>query len=573
MPASPDLPPPATAQAAPQPTPDLGLCEAYADASLSGHDASWAAVVYERGQLLRIAFGAGPARSVGEAERRAVALAVDLLSELGQRAVIYSDSREAVSAAGALAGRPSVAAVRWIPRDQNLAADALSRMGRQAWQEARGRRRAPAPGTRAAPAAMPAVPAGAERGPAPRNLERAIVALALEGGVPAAELAGRLWARWPDLLAVRGRPESSVRDALSSLVHRGEVQIVGGAGGVLAPGSGVAQAPGRVPIDLAGAAGDDGRLRAPAREALRAALRREGGAVLVVDAGDSGAPVRPERLRQAARALGGAGRGWRILGRGERSVAVLRAGLAEPSAVAGLLERLGMPEVAPPPRAVQAWPWLSRRLVALDPSSVPAPPDVVVYPLDVRPGAAAERPLWLRARLGPEGRALARLRGEARRGVLAHRRALEVRLGAEGADRRALGLPEALRSVRGPLGTRLVCLTEARELLYLDSALVRLAIDSGALEGVALAGRTFVTARSVAACQGERSRLAAGLGEQRLSTFQAAALLAVAPARVAALLGAEGQAPPWGAPHYRRADVDAVRQSLFGPAAAGTSRK
>jgi ribonuclease HI len=204
---------------------------AYADASLHGRDAAWAAVVYQGERPLRAAVGAGDAQSIGEAERRAILLAASLLRDIGRRGPIYSDSREAVEAAQYLvASGDAVTAVVWTPSAYNRAADVLSKLVRQTWQRVRKRRAVPTMLTgRAVPYKPLRPPQAVPRrlvaaGAGPRSLEQAILSLASEG-VSARDLTGRIEARWPDLLALRGRPEHSVRDALDSLVRKGEASL------------------------------------------------------------------------------------------------------------------------------------------------------------------------------------------------------------------------------------------------------------------------------------------------------------------------------------------------------------
>lgn len=209
-----------------------GWASAYADASLDGHDAAWAAVVYDGERPLGASVQAGEAATIGEAEQRAVLLAAALLDDLGRRGPIYSDSREAVEAARALvAERDGVTAVIWTPSAYNRAADVLSKLVRQTWQRVRKRRAAP---TMLAGRAVPYAPLRtaqaatrrlAATGPAPRSLEQAILSLADGDGVRAEDLAGRIEVRWPDLLAFRGRPEHSVRDALDSLLRQGKASL------------------------------------------------------------------------------------------------------------------------------------------------------------------------------------------------------------------------------------------------------------------------------------------------------------------------------------------------------------
>ena len=120
-----------------------------------------------------------------------------------------------------------------------MSPDVLSKVGRQTWQSLRKRSATPrlagsayAPARRPVPIASLVPPARRARpdGPgerAPTSLERAIVALVSERAVPEGELATRIEARWPDLLALRGRPESSVQDALASVVRKGLVALDG----------------------------------------------------------------------------------------------------------------------------------------------------------------------------------------------------------------------------------------------------------------------------------------------------------------------------------------------------------
>lgn len=233
------------AQAAPAPTlqdtrPPTGTAaegvRAFADASLHGRDAAWAAVVYDGERLVRVALAAGEVSAIGAAETDAVLLAARLLEEVGQAGPIYSDSRDAVAAAARLLGdRPSVTAVVWTPHTHNRAADVLSKVGRQTWQSLRKRGPTPKVAGAAYASALRPVPVaslvlgrpraqGADA-PSPASLEQAILALAADGSVPQAEMAARIEARWPDLLALRGRPEHSVRDALASLVRKGAVTM------------------------------------------------------------------------------------------------------------------------------------------------------------------------------------------------------------------------------------------------------------------------------------------------------------------------------------------------------------
>jgi ribonuclease HI len=218
---------------------------AYADASLHGRDAAWAAVAYAGQRPVRASVGAGDAASIGQAETRAILLAVRLLEELGAKGPIYSDSREAVEAAQPLAAEhPAVMAVLWTPQETNRAADVLSKMARQTWQGLRKRSLRPpvAGAARAARTFAPAsvtriigeataLPAARGRAPLPDppTLETAIGILVAEEPVPASELASRIEARWPELLALRGRPEHSVRDALASLRYKGAVAVDGAA--------------------------------------------------------------------------------------------------------------------------------------------------------------------------------------------------------------------------------------------------------------------------------------------------------------------------------------------------------
>lgn len=541
-----------------------------------------------------MAWGAGQARTSGEAEARAIRLAAGLLEELGRSAIVYSDSREAVAAAqGALAGRTAVTAVRWTARERNRAADTLSRLGRQAWQGVRRRGSGPRPGSwRAAPPPPP--PPVHRAGPpppaagAPRTLEEAIVALAHAGSVPARAVAGRIEAHWPDLLALRGRPESSVRDALDSVVRRGEVVVDGGESACLLPGPGEPAPPavlaalrGRLPRrpEMAG------RLPAPRRQALARWLRADGVEPVLVLA-DALAPVLRERPDRAAglvgagrvvdtvRTLCGDTRAWRVLAQGDRAVAVIRRGLAAPATMRDLLTRLGFTDVAPPARPVQAWPWLARRLAVLDPAQAQRAEDLVAY----GPGGPRRgRALWLRDRHRAAAETAQAVRRDARRRARVERAALAARLQAEGASRRDLGLSPTLAPLPEPLATRLCRLGEARDLLWLDAALVRMLLGARALEGVAVGGRTYVTARSVAACRAHRPRLLEGLEDQRLGTRQAAALLAVAPRWLPDLVPvAAGHALREPSRRYRRGDVEAVRRRLMaavaGDAEAGADR-
>jgi ribonuclease HI len=208
----------------------VGAAEAYADASLQGRDAAWAAVVYVGQRPIRASIGAGDAPTIGEAERRAILLAADLLRDLERRGPVYSDSREAVAECQSLiAAGGAVTAVVWTPAAYNRAADVLSKLVRQSWQRQRKRPATPSMRATPLPAYTPLARPGSQaprplpKGPAPHTLEEAILAVATAGEVLAAELAERVERLWPDLLALRGRPEHSVRDALRSLVRKGEV--------------------------------------------------------------------------------------------------------------------------------------------------------------------------------------------------------------------------------------------------------------------------------------------------------------------------------------------------------------
>ena len=234
---------------------------AYADASLHGRDAAWAAVAYAGERPVRAAVGAGEAASIGDAETRAILLAARLLEELAANGPIYSDSREAVEAAQPLIGdHPGVTAVLWTPQETNRAADVLSKVTRQTWQGVRKRSlRPPLAGSpRAdrppAPASVlrvigpgPTASPDARRGhvPDPPTLETAIGILAAEQPVPVRELASRIEERWPNLLALRGRPEHSVRDAVASLRRKGAIAVDAAADLVRAAPEQIAPAPER----------------------------------------------------------------------------------------------------------------------------------------------------------------------------------------------------------------------------------------------------------------------------------------------------------------------------------------
>lgn len=215
----------------------LRAVRAFADASVSAGAAAWAAVVYDGERLLCAEVGAGTASSNGEAETRAILLAASLLRRIGAAGEILSDSREAIAAAGPLlASDEAVRGLRWTPQAANRAADVLSRRVRETWQ---GLRRGPRAGRARRRVSAGLRPAeglllrGAGVAPAatapslsrPQSLEQAIVVLAAEGPLRVRDLAGRIEARWPDLLALRGRPAQSVDDALASVVRRGAAAI------------------------------------------------------------------------------------------------------------------------------------------------------------------------------------------------------------------------------------------------------------------------------------------------------------------------------------------------------------
>lgn len=225
-----------------RPPPTLQALRAYADASVSGGSAAWAAVVYDGDRLVCAEIGAGTAGSNGEAETRAILLAASLLRRVGVAGEILSDSREAIAAAAPLLARDgAVTALRWTPEATNRAADILSRRVRETWQSLRRgpRRRAGTRGPRmarrspdgviladaSAVSAWSGAPGPDGPPPRPRSLEQAIVVLSAEGPLPVRDLADRIEARWPELLALRGRPAQSVDDALASVVRRGRAAV------------------------------------------------------------------------------------------------------------------------------------------------------------------------------------------------------------------------------------------------------------------------------------------------------------------------------------------------------------
>lgn len=549
---------------------------AFADASLHTTDAAWAAIVYHQNKVVRAAWDAGTCRTIGEAETRAVFLAKRLLDELILSGTVYTDSQEAARAF------PDNS-VTWIPREQNKAADFLSKIGRTTWQKIPTLIQIPTQDRLWTPtqAALPK-PELIDTSPTmatPKNLEHAVLELIKNGGISGADILGHIQQSWPKLLQKRRDPRLSVLGATEVLLRSGKVRFESDTGNIVRS-QGIAGDPeilafrqlNGMPITnkLSREMSQEKRFSkdpVPLKKAVEAWICTED-AILILEVAlaeylEEMPSARTILLSPAtvARVLrnGGVHASVLILVQNETTVALLRNLTANPQSIIAMLDMLGFSEIPKPKRPAKAWDWLRRRLI----TSIGSDPDIEVQTIP-RWGDRKKAPFLLAARHPDLANTLNFEAKTKRQSALSLRQELEDALiTPEGHTRKELGLTSTVSSLKGTLAERLVGLKETQDVLLLNEHLRTLAEDSGALEAVVIAGRRYITAESVYKCKINRYLLLKSLGTELFSTLQAAAVLGIAPIYVHKVLGYKNPRIPYWDMIYSRKEVEAAKRQLY----------